>query len=556
MNEHIEAEDTEHRSAPGSEATREEAERRRQTELISALRDPARFGPPNGHVTVLETHISYVLLTGSEAYKIKKAVRLGFLDFTTLERRKFYCEEELRLNRRLAPALYLDAVPITGTSADPQIRGAGPVVEYAVRMKEFARDALASDFLARGALTGAHIDLLAGKVADFHAVAARADAGTTFGSGAEALDFALANFTEIRALKKDGDDAPRMRAVAAWTRAEHTRRRQAFDSRKRDGFVRECHGDLHLSNIAIIDGAVTIFDCIEFNERMRWIDVMSEVAFTTMDLDRRGRSDFARRFLNRYLEETGDYDGIAVLPFYLVYRAMVRAKVASIGAAGIAEERARAAFLREYKDYLHLAEAYTASRQAAIVVTHGFAGCGKTTVTQSLLERMDAVRVRSDVERKRLANLRADARSQSGIASNLYARDMTRRTYEELSRLARHIVESGYVALIDAAFLQLRQREIFRSLAAELDVPFVIVDVAAAESTLRERVRRRALMGRDASEADIAVLEHQILTHEPFADHELADVIRVDTDLPEDRDGTEALLLSLVERLGTDGRSA
>ena len=371
---------------------------RSQTRLIAALRDAARTSAPAARADVLETHISYVLLTGVHAYKIKKAVRLGFLDFSTLAARKHFCEEELRLNRRHAPALYLDVVPITGTVDRPCFGGAGSVLEYAVRMREFEQDALLDNVLARNELTAAHVDALARAVAEFHESVAIAAADGSFGTPEEILRLALDNFGEVSPLVAEAADRASLEALEAWTRREHAAHGAAFAARRDEGFVRECHGDLHLRNIALVDGVPTIFDCIEFNERMRWIDVMSEIAFTVMDLAHRGRPDFAHRFLDAYLAACGDYADVAVLRFYLVYRAMVRAKVACLRIAQLGGGAERAALWREFREFLRLAAAYAEDARPALIVTHGFAGCGKSALSHVLLERTGAVRIRTDVE--------------------------------------------------------------------------------------------------------------------------------------------------------------
>ena len=301
---------------------------------------------------VLETHISYVLLTGKHAYKIKKNVRLGFLDFTTLAARRFYCEQELKLNRRLAPALYLDVVAITGTIDAPVLGGDGPALEYAVKMLEFPQEALASQLLSRNELGVADIDVLAAKVAAFHAKIEVAAPDIAFGRPDGILRIALQNFAQIRPLLAAPADRAELDALALWAEREHKAHHAAFIERQRGGFIRECHGDLHLGNIARIEGEITIFDCIEFNDAMRWIDVMSEVAFTVMDLQDRGRADLGHRFLNAYLEITGDYAGLSVLRFYLAYRAMVRAMVARLRAVQLGSGDARRAVLAEYHGYV------------------------------------------------------------------------------------------------------------------------------------------------------------------------------------------------------------
>jgi aminoglycoside phosphotransferase family enzyme/predicted kinase len=518
-----------------------------QARLVAALADPSRFASAS-RVETIETHISYVLLTGVRAYKIKKAVAFGFLDFTTLDRRKFYCEEELRLNRRLAPALYLDVVPIGGSVDDPRI-GVEPAIEYAVEMQEFTQDALASNVLARGELAPHDIDRLAASVAQFHRTAQRAAAEGPLGAPKQVLELALANFAEIVDLGLEVDEAQGLRALESWTRSEHARRRPAFAARLADGFVRECHGDLHLGNIAMIEGRLVPFDCIEFNDAMRWIDVMSETAFTVMDLEHRGRPDLARRFVDRWLEETGDYQGLAVLRFYLVYRALVRAKVASLRAGTGARADARDEALRELRGYVRVALDCTAPARPAVVVMHGLAGCGKTTLTQAMLEGMDAIRIRSDVERKRLTGLRAEESSRSGLGRDLYATGMTQQTYDAMAGLARAVVDAGSIALIDATFLQRWQREMFRRLAASLAVPFIVVDIRAPESVLRERVERRARAGGDASEANIAVLDLQLRTQDPLEPDESADVVGFDGGLPLDGDEAEDARRRLFDQI-------
>ena len=503
-----------------------------QARLVAALANPARFGPACTSVTVLETHISYVLLTGKHAYKLKKAVDLGFLDFTTLASRRFFCEQELRLNRRLAPELYLDVVAITGTIDEPVIDGKGPVLEYAVKMREFPQDALASRVLDRNELGVADIDMLAAKVAAFHATSEKAAADSTFGAPETILRAALANCKSLLAGAASPAERRTIEALHTWTEREHAARNAAFRGRREGGFVRECHGDLHLGNIAVIDGEVTIFDCIEFNEQMRWIDVMSEVAFTAMDLQDRGHAELAHRFVNAYLELTGDYAGLSVLRFYLVYRALVRAKIALLRAIQLPPGEARAPLYAERDGYLRLAEAYARSPEPAILITHGITGCGKTTLSQALLEQIGAIRIRTDVERKRLHGLAPTARSDAATARMLYGADATRRTYDHVLHLAASVAAAGFVAIVDGTFLRRWQRDRFRRLAAELGIPFVIVAFSASEGVLRRRVAERARRGTDASDADVAVLEHQLGVRQSFGADEVGDIVTYDAAAP------------------------
>jgi aminoglycoside phosphotransferase family enzyme/gluconate kinase len=522
-----------------------------QSRLVASLVDPGRFGKGCTRVTHLETHISHILLTGAFAYKIKKPLDLGFLDFTTLAKRRYYCEEELRLNRRLAPDIYLDVVAITGSLEDPVLDSAGTTLEYAVRMREFAQEALASRMLAQGTLTAAHIDALAAEVAAFHGRVDVAPPGSAFGTPDMVLDVAAQNFVQIRPLLTDSTDCATLDALRDWALAEHTACRGALQQRHDTGFVRECHGDLHLNNIAILAAAVTIFDCIEFNDELRWIDVMSEVAFTVMDLEDRGRGEFGHRFLNAYLERTGDYAGLAVLRFYLAYRAMVRAKVACLRGGQLAPGDVKTALASEYRSYVDLARHYARPPQAAFVVTHGLSGCGKTTLTQPLLELCGAIRIRTDVERKRLHGIDAGARSGSALDAGLYTADATERTYRHVLALAEAIAAAGRIAIVDGTFLKRWQRNLFRERAATLGIPFVLIDFVATEATLRGRVAKRALRGIDASEADLDVLEAQMRTQEAISADERVSALTYDAQAPLARACDPEAWRPVLDRLGS-----
>ena len=500
-----------------------------QARLVAAL---GRLLDEGAGVRVLETHISFVLLTGRNAYKIKKAVDLGFLDFRALSSRSFYCQEELRLNRRTAPGIYLDVVAIAGSVEAPTLGCDGPPIEYALKMREFRQDALATQALERGEFSPACIDALAAQVADLHRAADAADSGGSRGDPDGILRIALRNFDRMRPRGHDLEDVGQLDGLRAWTQAEHAVLAATMSDRVSRARIRECHGDLHLGNIAAIDGKPVIFDCLEFSEELRWADVMSDVAFLVMDLRRHGRRDLAHRFLNAYLEITGDYEGLRVLPFYLVYRAMVRAMVACERARQAGPGAAGDAALAESRDYLDLAGRFAYERQPAIVVTHGFSGCGKTTVSQSLLEAIAGVRIRTDVERKRLHGLRPTDREPAGLEAALYSTEVTRWVYLRVLALARVTVEAGFTAIVDGAFLWRWQREMFRDLARELAMPFLVVTLKAREATLRARIVRRREHANDASDADLAVLDQQLRSAHPLEADENADAIAIDTEKP------------------------
>lgn len=520
--------------------------------LIAALAEPARYPHAVARVERLETHISWVLLAGEYAYKIKKPVNLGFLDFSTLEARRRCCEEELRLNRRTAPGLYLEVVPITGAAADPTLGGDAPAIEYAVKMRRFDQAGLLDRVAKRGELTPALVEAIAHGIAGFHAQVAVAGTDSPFGRPDHVTAPALANFEHVARLVGESPDLALLAQLRKWTRREGERLAPAFAARKRDGFVRECHGDLHLGNIALVDGAPTPFDCIEFDAELRWIDVMNEVAFLVMDLFDHRLDGAAHGCLNAYLEATGDYGGLGVLRYYLVYRAMVRAKVACIrahqpGVSGAARGESE----REYRGYFDLAERLSRPGRPALVLMHGLSGSGKTTVAQALLERIGAVRIRSDVERKRLHGLAAQARTQSAVGGGIYGAEATRRTYARLAEAAAAAARARWPAVVDATFLRRSERETFRALARDVGAPCAILSCTAPEAVLRERIAARARSGGDASEADLAVLARQLEVREPLDDEELRDTIVLDA--AAGPQAAEAAIAAVARRIGAQG---
>ncbi|TAN78193.1 MAG: aminoglycoside phosphotransferase [Gallionella sp.] len=493
--------------------------------LIRALGDPACYDHPVAQVQLIETHISWVLLTGGYAYKIKKPLNLGFLDFSTLELRRLACDDEVRLNRRLAAEMYLGVVAITGSPEAPRLDGRGEAIEYAVKMRQFPPDATLDRLDERGELGIAQIDQLAARMAHFHLTGCpSAPADSPWGEPDTIARPVSENF-QLLAIRLDEPAENRLLArLQSWSSAEHARLAPLLIERKRNGWIRECHGDLHLGNLAWVNGQLLIFDCIEFNTALRWIDVISEVAFCFMDLLHRRHSNLALRFLNAWLEASGDYAGMALLRYYAVYRALVRAKVAALragqpggGDSGRAEVRA----------YLQLAGRLSQNTPAQLWITHGLSGSGKTTLTQTLLQEQGMIRLRSDVERKRLAGLDAPARSGSEVGKGLYAPEIGRRTYDHLARLAEGLLDAGWPVIVDAAFLERPQRDLFREIAQRRGARFRILDIRADHDTLRKRVSLRAAQGKDASEADLRVLQHQIETAQPLGADELAAVTPV-----------------------------
>ncbi|HUI98973.1 MAG TPA: AAA family ATPase [Usitatibacter sp.] len=502
----------------------------RTARLVHALRLRKCYPHPVDRVEVVETHISYVLLAGEHAYKIRKPVRLPFLDFSTLEARRRDCEEELRLNRRTAPSLYLDVVAIAGAPDEPRIGGPGAVLEYAVHMRRFDPEA-ALDRMARARkLEAAQVEALARGVARFHARAERAGASSPYGTPERVLADALENFRDIEAVDQDVRRLAALEHLRDWTLAEHHALAPLLAERHGDGFVRECHGDLHLGNVVLIEGEPVPFDCVEFEPSLRWTDAMSDVAFVAMDLDRQGLPGLAARFVNAYLEETGDYPGLRLLRFYAVYRAMVRAKIACIRAhePGIPEARRRQAADALGAD-LAVAHRLAHRSRPALVLMHGLPGSGKTWVSQQLVDALGAVRVRSDIERKRRHGLASLQASASPPGAGLYTSGEDRLTYARLGELASWVLAAGYPAIVDATFLRRAERDAFRALASAAGASFTIATCVAPDALLAARVASRAAGGKDASEAGLAVLELQRARAEPLGRDEAAHAVTFDT---------------------------
>ena len=499
-----------------------------QARMVAAL--AAALGTAVQPVQVFETHISWVLVAGDHAYKLKKAVRFDFADLSTLALRRFYCEEELRLNARLAPELYLAVVPVYGPPDHAALTGHGEPIEYAVKMRAFPQQALWSWRLQHGLLSDLEIDALADRLADFHEHAAIAPANSPWCTPAalEAIaDETLLAIARLAPSPEARGDADRL---LAWERLQRARLADVFAARKMSGQVRECHGDLHSANILTLGDQVQAFDGIDFNESLRWIDVMNDLAFACMDLRFRKRGELAARLLNRYHERTGDYSGLAVFRYYETHRALIRCKVALLRAAQCTPGSADAAeAMQQAMDYLGFASSRIAPAKPALIITHGFSGCGKSTVARQLVERLDAVQLRSDVERKRMHGIPQEVSAGAGI----YGADATRHTYARLQELAVQAVRAGTTAIVDATFLRMEQRQTFRHLAKTLGVPFLILDIRASTSVMRSRIayrQRQQHVGRDASDAGIDTLERQLSDHDPFSEDELAQVLVIDTE--------------------------
>ena len=497
--------------------------------LLRALQHPHLYPHPVTPFDLRETHISWVLLTGPFAYKIKKPVNFGFVDFSSLAQRHFFCHEEIRLNQRSAPDIYVDVLPISGTPDHPRLDGQGEPFEFAVKMRQFTADATLDHVLSQ--VRPEQVDQLARDIAAFHHNVAGADRDTSFGTPGLIARIIAEVFEQIPSHSPFSEHQQALEKLRHWLTQFQTAHAGEFEKRKARGFVRECHGDLHLANLVLLHDRIIAFDGIEFSERLRWIDVINDVAFTVMDFQARGQPALARRFLNRYLEVTGDYEGLGLLPFYKVYRALVRVKVAALVFAQVRRQLV-SAHVDDFVRYLSAARSFTESKAPWLIIMHGVSGTGKSTVSETLLEHTGAIRLRSDVERKRLFGVSPSDQSSGELKPAVYGRETTQKTYDRLQASARQLLLFGYPVIVDATFLKRQHRDAFRKLAASLNVPFLILDLHATPTTLRQRVTARAAS--DVSEADLSVLEQQEQVQEPLGPDERATTVMIHADTPFD----------------------
>ncbi len=499
--------------------------------IVQAMSEPSFYDHPVEEVELIETHISWVFLAGDFAYKVKKPVNYGFLDFSTLAKRRHYCQEELRLNRCFAPQLYLEVKQIGGSLIAPAM-DKKPALEYAVKMRRFPQNCQLDRMLAAKQLHARHITEFATKIAELHQLASSAEAEEVYGTPSSVIVPLLENFKQIRPFMRGSNASEQLAKLEQWTRESFENLKPALRQRKAKGFIRECHGDVHLANMAWVDNQPLLFDCIEFTENLRWIDVINDIAFLIMDLDDREQAKLGWHFLNSYLQENGDYQGLALLNFYKVYRAMVRAKVICLRLAqGHLNERQRSQAEKLFQSYLDLAEHYTLSQATPLIITHGLSGSGKTIFATQLATVHGGVHIRSDIERKRLHGLAATAESESPIDGGIYSEKAFADTYSRLRDIAGMVLRSGSPAIVDATFIRQQQRELFSRLAEELHVPLIILDFPLTEGELRRRIEQRVLgTTKDASEATVEVLDYQLEHEEPLTTVEKPLAIKVHSD--------------------------
>lgn len=496
--------------------------------LIDALKNPQFYPHKTENIQIIQTHISWVILTGPYAYKIKKPVNFGFLDFTSLQDRQHYCQEELRLNQRLTDGLYLEVLPITGSVQQPELNGQGAVIEYALKMRQFPQHNLLSQLQQRNELTSAHIDELASQIASFHQQAPQVAADHELCRPQALMAAVQQNFDQIRPLLEHQDDLQQLDALQAWAQHSFERLTPLLEQRAANGSIRECHGDIHLNNATLLDGKVVLFDCIEFNEPFRLIDIANDAAFLAMDLEDRGRHDLANRFINSWVEQSNEYQALPLLNFYKAYRAMVRAKVNLFRLAEDTSAQERGQIMASYRSYTSLAESYCAIPQRLLAITFGTSAIGKSTVATQLVEQLGAIHIRSDVERKRIFGQQPQ-QHKNQLNAGIYSADASLATYQRLHLLARQALQAGLPVVLDATYLRSYSREQANEIAQQEGVPFLILACHAPDAVVADWLRQRQQQGQDPSDATMDVIQAQRQSCEALTQQEQQQAISIDT---------------------------
>ena len=483
------------------------------TDMLRALLRRGGLPSTTGEVTHLHTHISDILLAGDHAYKIKKPVDLGFLDFTTREKRLAACRDEVRLNARLAPDIYLGISCICQQGERYYLSdtdcGTDSTVDYAVRMLRMPQEGMLDRLAAAGGLTREHMLDIASQVARFHLASEHATGMAGYGTPDSIAAPIRQNFQQTEKQIGAGitqAQFDRLRDYSGSFLHDHAAQ---FEERITARRIVDGHGDLHLRNMCLYQGRVVIFDCIEFNLALRAGDMINDIAFLTMDLDARALSYLGNVFLNAYLEQTGDYRGVVLLDFYQVYRAYVRAKVSAFLVESADSEAGRAGAQRDATAYFRLAESYLTTRPAGIMITCGLSGSGKTTAALKAAEQLGAIVVRSDAVRKHLAGISLQQRIDTGFAQGIYHPDMTRRTYSTMLQHARAIAATGRWVILDATYPTAEYRSAVEDAARAMNLPFVILYCSAPRDELERRLATRHAQGSDISDATDTILDEQ-----------------------------------------------
>ena len=516
--------------------------------VIAALERPDAYPEPPGAIEHMQTHISHLFLTRHFVYKVKKPVDFGFLDFTTLELRKHFCFEELRLNRRLSPSVYLDVIELR---QDPLGRvtlgGQGKAIEYAVKMRRLPADRAMSNLLANNQLTEAMVEQLAAQIGAFHKTAATDARISSFGAP-EAIAAVIAqNFEQTQKYRKRSISPKKYQRLQAYSEAFLQQQRNLLEQRQQQGLVRDGHGDLHSAQVFITEQGAQIIDCIEFLEAFRYTDILADAAFMAMDLDQAGRHDLSLIFMDAWRNATGDTRNDALLDFYKVYRAYVRGKVESfrLDDPALLEEERRSVTARAQR-YFNLAYLYISqTAKPKVVLMSGMVGTGKSTVARQIACDGGMAVLSTDIIRKQLAGIPPTERNYASFGGGIYTPEFSKRTYDTLFSRAAQYLKEGRSVLLDATFGKRSAREAAANFAAQHSAEFWVVECVAEEDQIKQRLLRRERRGRSISDGRWEIYEQEKTTFEPLTETSRERHIVQDTTHAPARDCAQEVLTQL-----------
>jgi aminoglycoside phosphotransferase family enzyme/predicted kinase len=459
-------------------------------EVAQALLDPEIYPDKTTKVEMMQTQMSFIFLTGKFVYKLRKAVNLGYLDYTTLEKRHFFSQQEVILNRRLSPEVYLGVIPVTKDQSRISLNGSGEIIDYVVKMLYLPQNRMMNVLLDRNRVTGDMVEQVAQKLVSFHAEAATNADISSFGK-IEAVKFNTdENFSQTEKYFEAAITKEQFTIIKEYTNNLLIDKANIFKQRAASGKIRDCHGDLHSQHICFTN-AISIFDCIEFNDRFRYCDVASEIAFLAMDMDHYGRADLSRSFTNAYINISRDEQIKEVLKFYKCYRACVRGKVACFKFDDpYISEAERKMALQAARSYFELAASY-ARPKPILFITVGLVGSGKSTLAQNLAKRLGLTVISSDVVRKQMASIPATEHHFNEMESGIYSEDFTRLTYDKLFSEASKILDQGDSVILDASFIKAEERGRALDLAGKTRADFYVLECTLDEANTRRRLARR-----------------------------------------------------------------
>ena len=495
------------------------------TQLVEALLSPDFYPHPVEVITTIETHISIVFLTGRYAYKLKKPVNFGFLDFSTLKKRQQFYQLELQLNRRTAPQIYLEVLPIYFQHNTFSLQaGTGKPIEYLLKMQQFDPNLVLGRYLQQHSLSTSQIQQLAQQIAQLHLTAQKLKSSMPWGTPKTILQPMLDNFPPLIKRFTHPDIQYKLRQLCHWTEFQAQQLSSTLTQRRASGFICACHGDLHLDNITLIEEQPVLFDGIEFNEAFRWIDRMSDLAFLLIDLMDRKHPELANQILNYYLQKTGDYAGLGILNFYQVYRTMVKAKITALRADQLTHSLEKQQTLKRAYHFILQAEtlAYQLP-QPQLILLQGIAGSGKSYVAEKIAPHCQGIILSSDIERKRLFGLSPRQRPSDTQRPQLYSLEMNKKTYGQLHKLAAMLLKQQQTVIIDATNLKKIHRQTFYRLAQKHHANLRIISLQPPLAQIAQQIEQRQQRNNNPSDATLEVMQFQTPQFEPVTPEELSE---------------------------------